>query len=151
MNELPNDLFSKILSNLTINEIATLACTSKDMEFALFNTLHMLFFELNMTIQRILHAIETAREIQCTHKILFHKNNCVCKISIYFPHLFTFSVSNSTNINSQELMKYKHTKKCKLYYQSIRIFIENIKHNILQNVDVMNVMLFPESTRLKMY
>ena len=149
MNSLPRELLSTVIAQISIRDIASLASVCKVLESSLRSILDMLFFEVNMLCRIVLEVIDDCAETQGVHKLHFDRDNYLCKVAVHFPYKFKLSLEHRLQYIEDNGEMSSMVRKRKACFKSVNQLMQNIKYNCKNNVDIMNILLFPKSTKIK--
>ena len=148
MNNLPPELLSNILSHLTIRDIASLSSTNPSFQSELSSMLHLLYFDLNITLRSIISVIDSSIETCNPYKLQFIREPFIAKLSLQFPTSYKLSIHKRFSISATN-SKVSHITKNKMYFTSVKPLLDTIKHLCLTDHTFSNVVVFPDTTKLK--
>jgi len=149
MNELPSELLNKIVVHLSIQEIARLRMTCAALTMTLASVSTMLRFELNITSRMILDIITDHNRVGAVHKLVYERDPFLSKVAIQYPSAYKLSIEQRLEDDVCGGERSCTVKKNKLYFQNVLSFMNTFRSMCCTDVGFMNVVLFPQRTRLK--
>lgn len=143
----PFDIFILIIVRCSVRELACLSMTSRCFYRRTRQTLMHMYFQTASVTTDILSLVEANLEnSECVYYLQYSRSNTSFRIYARFPRLFKFVFEKKIiNEDGTELRVRQ-----KFYEHSSNRLIDTVKYNIVNEWDVMNVLLFPDTRKIRM-
>lgn len=140
---------NNIVVHLSIREIARLRMSCAALARSLASVSVMLHFELNMTSRVILDTITGCDRAGAVHKLVFEREPFLSKVAVQYPSTYKLSIEHRLDDATCGGERRCTVEKNKLYFQNVLPFMDTFRSMCCTDVGFMNIVLFPQRTRLK--